>query len=48
MFFVDLGKSFHRVLRKVMEWSMKREITNDFDRAVMSLRACARTRVFSD
>ena len=46
MCFVDLEKAFHRVLRRVLEWAMrKRGIPEAMVRAVMSLYEGAKTRV---
>ena len=46
MCFVDLEKAFDRVLRKVLEWAMrKRGIPEVMVRAVMSLYEGAKTRV---
>ena len=46
MCFVDLEKAFDRVLRKVMEWAMrKRGISEIVVRAVMSYDEGAKTRV---
>ena len=44
--FVDLEKAFDRVLRKVLEWAVrKRGISEVIVRAVMSLYEGAKTRV---
>ena len=46
MCFVDLEKAFDRVLRRVLEWAMrKRCIPEAIVRAVMSLYEGAKTRV---
>ena len=46
MCFVDLEKAFDRVLRKVLEWAMKkRGIPEVMVKAVMSLYKGAKTRV---
>ena len=46
MCFADLEKAFHRVLRRVLEWAMrKRGIPEAMVRAVMSLYEGAKTRV---
>ena len=46
MCFIDLEKAFDRVLRKVLEWAMrKRGIPEVMVRAVMSLYEGAKTRV---
>ena len=46
MCFVDLEKAFDRVLRRVLEWAMrKRSIPEAMVRAVMSLDEGAKTRV---
>ena len=38
MCFVDLAKAFHRVLKRVLEWAVrKRGIPEEMVRAVMSL-----------
>ena len=48
MCFVDLEKAFDRVLRKVVEWAMrKRSVPEVMVRAVMSLYDGAKTRVVS-
>ena len=49
MCFVDLEKTFDRVLRKVVEWAMrKRGLPEVMVRAVMSLYEGAKTRVRVD
>ena len=49
MCFVDLVKAFDRVLRKVLEWAMRKKgIPNAFVRSVMSLYEGAKTRVRVD
>ena len=46
MCFVDLEKSFDRVLRKVVEWAMRKEgIPEALVRAVLSLYEGAKTKV---
>ena len=46
MCFVDLGKAFDRVPRKVVEWAMrKRGVPEVMVRAVMSLYEGVKTRV---
>ena len=46
MCFVDLEKAFHRVLKRVLEWAMKKMgIPEAMVRAVMSLYEGAKTRV---
>ena len=49
MCFVDIEKAFDRVLRKVLEWAVrKKEIPEDLVRSVMSLHDGAKTRVRVD
>ena len=49
MCFMDLGKAFDRVPRKVLEWEMgKKGIPEDLVRSVMSLYEGAKTRVRVD
>ena len=46
MYFVDLEKAFGRVLRKVMEWALRKKgLAEVFVQAVMSLYEGSRTKV---
>ena len=47
--FVDLEKAFHKVLRKVLQWAMRKKgIPEVWVRSVMSLYKGAETRVRVD
>ena len=49
MCFVDLKKAFDRLLRKVLEWAIRKKgISEVLCRSVMSLHEGAKTRVWVD